>query len=187
MQTLETERLILREWKDEDARDVYEYASGDKVGPMAGWKPHENPEETLRLIRAFREEDETWALELKATGKVVGSIGLHASRKAALDLPYDRELGYVLAESCWGKGLMPEAAARAIGFAFEELGVRTLIVSCFPFNFRSRRVIEKSGFRFVRLLKDSWLRYDGALLSEYVYEMTAKDYKELVNIPRQRY
>lgn len=38
---LETERLILREWKESDLDDFYEYASVDGVGQMAGWQPHE--------------------------------------------------------------------------------------------------------------------------------------------------
>ena len=41
MKTLETERLILRQWREGDETDVFAYASGDKDGPMAGWRPHE--------------------------------------------------------------------------------------------------------------------------------------------------
>ncbi len=39
---LETERLILREWKDSDAEDLYKYASNPDVGPIAGWPPHQS-------------------------------------------------------------------------------------------------------------------------------------------------
>lgn len=46
MKTLETERLLLRQWRAGDETDVYDYASGNRVGPMAGWKPHESIEET---------------------------------------------------------------------------------------------------------------------------------------------
>lgn len=174
METLETERLILRQWRDEDANDVYEYASGDKVGPMAGWKPHESPEETLSLLKIFREKNETWALELKETGKVVGSLGLHKSKKA--DLKYDLELGYVLSEAYWGQGLVPEAARAAIRYAFEKSDCETLIVSHFPFNLQSRRVIEKLGFKYLTTLEKSWKRYDGEELDEIVYVMTKEKY-----------
>ena len=176
MKTLETERLILRQWRDGDAADVYAYASGDKVGPMAGWKPHESLSETERLLALFWEQDETWALELKETGQVIGSLGLHKSKKAGVPVAYDRELGYVLSEPFWGKGLMPEAAGRALSFAFEELSAQTIIVSHFPFNLRSRRVIEKLGFRPLIRLENSWLRYDGLRLDEQVYRLTRAEY-----------
>ncbi len=42
METLTTERLILREWKISDSKDLYEYAKSDFVGPNAGWPPHKN-------------------------------------------------------------------------------------------------------------------------------------------------
>ena len=46
--TLKTERLILRPWQETDLDDLYAYASVDGVGQMAGWKPHENREESKR-------------------------------------------------------------------------------------------------------------------------------------------
>ena len=42
MEQIQTKRLILRSWTESDAEDLYRYASSDKVGPMAGWKPHVN-------------------------------------------------------------------------------------------------------------------------------------------------
>ena len=51
MQRLETERLVLRDWSINDARDLYEYAKSPNVGPNAGWKPHDNIEESLGIIQ----------------------------------------------------------------------------------------------------------------------------------------
>jgi len=78
MEQLETNRLILREWNINDAADLYEYASNKKIGPMAGWKPHDNIEETQKILQMFIEQNETWAICLNETGKVIGSIGLQA-------------------------------------------------------------------------------------------------------------
>ena len=44
---METERLILRRWKDDDAEDLFKYASDPDVGPVAGWPPHKNIQESL--------------------------------------------------------------------------------------------------------------------------------------------
>ena len=71
---LTTERLILRPWQLTDADDLYEYASVDGVGQMAGWKPHENKEESLEIVRHFIDGKKTFALEYE--GKVIGSLGI---------------------------------------------------------------------------------------------------------------
>ncbi|MDL2236607.1 GNAT family N-acetyltransferase [Christensenellaceae bacterium OttesenSCG-928-K19] len=48
---LETERLLLRPAELEDYRDIYEYSKHPDVGSNAGWKPHENKEETIAIMR----------------------------------------------------------------------------------------------------------------------------------------
>lgn len=54
--------------------------------------------------------------------------------------------------------------------------LRAVIVSYFPFNLRSKRVIEKLGFRPLFRLPENWLRYDGALLDEIVCILTRRDF-----------
>ena len=56
---LETKRLILRPFKEEDLNDFYEYAKVDGVGQMAGWLPHENKEKSLMILNMFMEEKKT--------------------------------------------------------------------------------------------------------------------------------
>ena len=48
---LETERLILRPWSEEDAQDLYVYAKDPQVGPIAGWPPHTSVENSLEIIK----------------------------------------------------------------------------------------------------------------------------------------
>ena len=71
MKTIETSRLRLREFRQSDLNDFFEYAKSDKVGPMAGWKPHENREESQKILNMFIEENEVWAIELKQDRKSV--------------------------------------------------------------------------------------------------------------------
>lgn len=177
METIQTKRLLLREWTFDDTEDMYRYASSSKVGPMAGWPPHENIEVSRKIIESFINGNEVWAIEEKESGKVIGSVGLHASKKG--DVPYDRELGYVLAEDKWGQGLIPEAVHAVIRYAFDVMHIDCLVVSHFPFNTQSKRVIEKSGFRYLKKIEKSWERFDGEILDEEVYLMTADDYAGL--------
>lgn len=167
MRTLETKRLILRAWRLEDAEAMFSYAKGETVGPRAGWKPHENVAESESIIRMFIEEDETWAVVLKEEGCPIGSVGLHKTKEENV-----RELGYVLAEEYWGRGVMPEAAEAVLRFAFEEMGLSTVTVGHFPFNMQSKRVIEKLGFSYTGYFEEAFERFDGVKMDECRYEMT---------------
>lgn len=170
MKRLETERLILRPWCMEDAEDLFAYASTPKVGPMAGWKPHDNLDESRRILKMFIKEDDTWALELKKNHRVIGSLGLHDSKRT--DFFYDREIGYVLSEDYWGQGLIVEAAKAVMAYAFIERNMKTLLVAHFDFNNQSKRVIEKLGFEHITHLAAACRRYDGVVLDDEVYTMT---------------
>ena len=75
--TLETPRLILRPWCEDDAEELYKYASDPEVGPPAGWPPHTSVENSLDIIRAVLSAPETYAVCLKEDGKPIGSVGLH--------------------------------------------------------------------------------------------------------------
>ena len=156
---LETERLILRPWREADLNDFYEYASVDGVGQMAGWPPHENIEISKMILDSFIAGKKTFALEEKATGKVIGSIGIEEAERREADertaKKRGRELGYVLNKDYWGRGLMPEAVKRVIQYAFEEQGWDFLLCGHFHDNLQSKRVIEKSGFEFYKEYESS--------------------------------
>ena len=105
---LKTERLILRPWRQSDLEDLYEYASVDGVGQMAGWKPHEDRNESQKILNSFIEHKKTFALEFE--GKVIGSLGIEKyddEKFPELEDKKCRELGYVLSKAYWGRGLMP--------------------------------------------------------------------------------
>lgn len=60
MKRLKTPQLILRDWAEEDAKDLYRYAKDPEAGPAAGWKPHENMEESREVAKMFIREGEVW-------------------------------------------------------------------------------------------------------------------------------
>lgn len=148
---IETERLTLRPWQQADLEDLYAYASVDGVGEMAGWVHHQNRGETQAILDSFVAHKKTFALELKETGHVIGSLGIEEYNAEEFDEPdlYGRELGYVLSKEYWGRGLMTEAVNAVIDHCFRELHYDFLTCGHFVRNDRSRRVIEKSGFHYV--------------------------------------
>ncbi len=179
MKTLETERLLLRPWRGSDLVDFHEYCVDPEVGPNAGWKPHESMEESKKILESFvncnEAKDAERALVLKESEKAIGSLGLFV-RPGHEEMGEGREIGYVLSHAYWGQGLMPEAVRRVIRFAFEEEGLGYLTVSHFAFNARSRRVIEKCGFRYEKTSKNSWTNFSGEKIDELHYLMTRGDY-----------
>lgn len=149
---IETERLILRAWRESDVEDFYEYAKVDGVGQMAGWSPHKDIEESEKILGFFIRDKKTFALELKENGKVIGSLGLE-EREGEHEVPKDsmgREIGYAIGKDYWGRGLVPEAVKAVIDYCFKELDFDWLTCGHFVWNHQSRRVVEKCGFRYVK-------------------------------------
>lgn len=147
---LETPRLFLRPWRQEDLADLYAYAQVDGVGQMAGWKPHESPEESQQILDSFIRHRRTLALEDKQTGHVIGSIGLEPRGSEFVSgKGYGREIGYILSRDYWGRGLMPEAVKAVMDYCFSTLNWDYLLCAHFSWNHQSRRVIEKCGFSYL--------------------------------------
>ena len=143
---LKTNRLLLRPWREDDAQDLYTYASDPDVGPSAGWPPHTSIENSREIIRSVLSAPETYAVCLKEDGKAIGSIGLHRNDLAEQDDEY--ELGYWIGKPFWGKGLIPEASRELLRHAFEDLGMRRIWCGHYDGNVKSRRVQEKLGFAY---------------------------------------
>ena len=153
---IETERLILRPFRREDVNDFYEYVSVEGVGEMAGWKHHESIAESQSIINSFIEDDNVFAVCLRESNKVIGSVGVEKyEMEDSLTEFKDycgRELGYVLSKAYWGKGLMPEAVNAVKDYLFHELDYDFLLCSFYHFNERSKRVQIKCGFQPYRSL-----------------------------------
>lgn len=180
MITLETDRLILRAFKETDLDDFYEYAKNPNIGPNAGWTPHKNIEDSKQILDMIIAEDEVWALVDKASNKVIGSVGLHNDRlRSTEDI---KMLGYVLSESYWGQGLMAEAAMAVIAYAFENLEIQLISVHHYPYNLQSKRVIEKCGFGYEGTLRHATKLYDGRIYDLMCYSMTKDEWKNFCNV-----
>ncbi len=148
----ETDRLILRPWQAEDAESLYTYAQDPKVGPICGWMPHKDIEESRNVLQNILMVPETYAMELKETGKAIGSISLMFGEQGNIPLHENEcELGYWLGVPYWGQGLMPEAAQVLLRHAFEDLSCGGVWCGHVEGNLQSRRVMEKCGFEFAHM------------------------------------
>ncbi|PAB56892.1 GNAT family N-acetyltransferase [Anaeromicrobium sediminis] len=177
MSILETERLILRKWTYEDVDDLFEYAKSDLVGPNAGWKPHKDQEESKEIIKMFIESDEVYAIELKDENKVIGSIGIHRRTpdEKLKDLK-QREIGYVLNPKYWGNGYVPEATNALIKHGFEEMNLELIWCAHYDYNMRSKRVIEKSPFKYIFKRKEELKLLDNKKVTTLYHNLTKEEY-----------
>ena len=143
---IETERLILRPWREDDAEALYKYAGDPDVGPPAGWPPHTSVENSRDIIRTVFSAPETYAVCLK-DGTPIGSIGLMLSGSTDMTNREDEcELGYWIGKPFWGQGMIPEASKALLRHAFEDLGMRAVWCGYYEGNEKSKRVQEKLGF-----------------------------------------
>ena len=148
MTNMETERIRLRPWCDDDAEALFKYASDPEVGPRAGWLPHKSVEESLEIIRTLFHSDHMWAMELKKTGEPIGCMGYFIHGESNIDIgANDAEVGYWVARPFWNQGLCTESLKVLIDYCFNVKGYDTLWADYFPDNPASGRVMEKCGFR----------------------------------------
>lgn len=178
MKTIETKRLILRSLKHEDANDFFNYAHKPHIGPMAGWKPHQTIEETIKILKLMMTENEVWAITIKPNDKIIGTIGLHV-RNFINAVEDRREVGYVLDDIYWGLGYTPEAVKAVLNYAFTEEELNEVVCGHLTTNHQSKRVIEKCGFQYAYDEKRDDINGDKVTVKMYVMtkEMYAKEHK----------
>lgn len=175
MTIIESKRIILRPWEENDLNDLYEYASNELVGPSAGWPVHKSIDDSKMILRHFIKNDEVFAIVLKAEDKVIGSIGLHRRiPDKELDKLNQRELGFVLNPKYWGQGIMGEAVNDLYDYGFNELNLDLIWCCHYKENNNSKRVVEKCGLKY-KFTKDKVLELLGNKEVKALYYNLSKE------------
>lgn len=175
---LETARLVLRPWHEDDAAALFKYASDPRIGSVAGWAPHTSEAISLETIRTVFAAPETYAVVLRDTGEPVGSIGLMFSdgTHSASISDGEAEIGYWIGTPYWGQGLIPEAVDRLLERCFDDLGLDAVWCGHYDGNDPSRRVMEKCGFTFHHT-ETGKLSPLGDLRTEHFLRLTADEWR----------
>ncbi len=146
--TLETERLILRELRLDDAEDMFAYAKDAEIAAFGLWLPQVTLQENIDDLRETLEGYAAgtaldWAVEHRADRKMIGRINLGGYH------PRDRraDLGHAYNRDYWGKGYATEAARTVVAFAFDTFELNRVGAAVLPDNMGSIRVLEKLGFQ----------------------------------------
>lgn len=176
---LETPRLLLRPFTEADAADLFDYAKDPRVGPIAGWPPHENLAASREIIRTVLSMPGVFAMVLKENGKVVGSVGFVNNHPAGETCP-DDELGYGLHPDYWGRGLMPEAAEAVLAWGFGQQRLERIWCGHYAGNWRSDRVICKCGFHY-QFSRVEFVKGMGEERLTYYYLLTKENWRDRVS------
>ena len=174
--TLETDRILLRELKRSDAKDVYEYSANPKTSEFLLWEVHKSQEYTKEFIdyvisKYKSGEYNDWALVYKFNNKMIGTCGF-----TKIDQENNvAEIGYVINPEYWNLGLATEAAEAVIKFAFDTMKMNRVEAKFMYGNDASLAVMRKLGMKFEGYHrdmlfvkgKDRTIGYAAILRSEY--------------------
>lgn len=172
MAELETERLLLREWREEDVGEYARICSDPEVMRfMMPARPVTYAEAALdaaNLREHWRRQGfGHWVVEEKETGRFVGRTGVKRHPDWDLD-PDNTEIGWLYDREVWGRGYATEGALAAVRFCLEELGRPEVISIAHPDNAASRRVMEKAGLSYAGAR-----RWEGRGLDVVWYQLVA--------------
>lgn len=180
---LETDRLLLRRFTEDDLNNLFDLDGDPNVMRfITGGKPtprHVIQDETLpRFLHSYEpcQGFGCWAAIEKSSRAF---LGWFAFRPADGGSPDEAVLGYRLRTSAWGKGYATEGARALIRQGFSELGVQRVIASTYTDNTASRRVMEKAGMTLARTYHVTWpdpvQQFDG---DDVEYALSRADWEQ---------
>ena len=166
---LTTPDLSLREILGEDAPLIQRIRSDSRILEFMDRNPLASIQATEKLISTLSEtfnqgESTYWGLELKQTGKLVGTGGFHRWERVKCEA----EIAYELLPQFWRRGFASQALRAMIEYGFEQMELQKIIANVNPKNFGSRRILEKFHFKQEAYFKEDFY-FNGKYLDTVVY------------------
>ena len=176
---IETNRLILRKFKIEDADIMYRnWASDDEVTKYLTWPTHKNVNETRSILAGWVERYSdpafyNWVIVLKEIGEAIGNLSV---------VKYDEKtasaaIGWCMGKRWWGQRIMPEAARAVLQYLFEEVGFNRIAAKHDKENTKSGRVMQKIGMTREGTLRASGKNNQG-VVDEVYYSILKEEYEK---------
>jgi RimJ/RimL family protein N-acetyltransferase len=178
--SLETPRLVIRQFRDSDLEPFVAYRNDPEVYRYQGWKTPYLREDAADFIARTKAitpgmpgEWLQLAIDRKDSGEMLGDIAFHVPRSN----PRQAYLGYTLARSAWGQGYASEAARKLLDYLFRVLDLHRVIADCDVDNAASIRLLERLGFRReAHYIESFWFESESRWGSEYLYAMLQREW-----------
>lgn len=171
---VKTERLIIRELRFEDEFALFDMCKDPETAFDAGWAPHPSIEVSRNVLLSFMYSNETFAIILKNTRQMIGTISLY--RNTIRKDVNAAELGFCLHRDFRKCGYMTEAVQGLIPYAFEKLKLEILSVGHRVGNYASEHVIRKFPFQYEGTVRQYRRLFDGTVIDACLYSMTMEEY-----------
>lgn len=146
---IETPRLRLRNWREEDIEPFIRHLNVEPVMRWLGGVRTVAQQEAVVRERFMAWQEERgftfWALERRSDGELLGFCGLKLGDDAGSPVEGDVEIAWRLREDCWGQGYAKEAATAALDFAFAKLGAPHVVALTVTGNEASWGLMERLG------------------------------------------
>lgn len=173
---LETDRLILREFKIDDAEAMYRnWATDPECCKYLAWDVHQNLDETKSVIQKWIDEYQKgsyqWVVELKENHEIIGSITVvrvHEEHKTA-------EIGYCYGSKFWHHGYATEALRCVIEYLLNECGFYLVECGHISGNPASGRVMQKAGMKQDAILRERHINKVTKERNDLIYYSIKKD------------
>jgi [ribosomal protein S5]-alanine N-acetyltransferase len=175
---LTTDRLLLREFVEDDWTAVLDYQSDPRYLRYYHWTGR-NERDVRQFVQMFMEQQQQrprtkfqLAVVLRAEERLIGNCGLRLRHTGASE----GDIGYELNPAYWGHGYATEAAQAMLGFAFVEMQLHRITANCLAENSASARVLEKIGMQLEgRLRQNEWFK--GRWWDTLLYAVLFEEYR----------
>ncbi len=175
---LQTNRLILREFRKSDLNPVYEYISDPQAAMYMTWSDAMTRKDTAHFIKrsiSYQNQQPRGKFELAITLKdkdiPIGGCGLRVESF----LHKKADIGYIINRKYWGNGYATEASRRLILLGFKELGLHRIFATCDVKNTASIRVLEKLGMTREALFREDYFIHR-KWRSSFMYAILESEY-----------
>ena len=180
---LTTERLVLREFREDDWRAVLDYQRDPLHLRYYPWEDRNEADVKafVDMFRGWQEEQPRRRFQLaivrREDGGLIGNCGLR--RKPGNE--WEADIGYELSPKHWGHGYATEAARAMVGFGFAELGLQRISSWCIADNVASARVLERLGFvREGRLRRNEYFK--GRWWDTLLYALLEEEWRDAAQV-----
>lgn len=168
---LETKRLILRNYKNEDINDVHEYFGNEDVSKYEDFYP-KSKDEVKEMMDGWIDKDNRLVAELKDQHKVIGSVGYFVDEDGDYSMDFDFNTKFQK------KGYALEAATELLNYLFDTLHISSIYGDCDIRNANSWKLLEKLGFQRIDQLDNESYKDDAdgnpIPISIYIYKKYTK-------------
>lgn len=182
-QNIDTERLLLRRFRINDAEDMFIWAGNPEVVKYLSYYPHKDIYETMQVLKdwinAYKNPAEyNWAIVLKEENRVIGNISVVLQDNDC----YACHLGWQIDVSYWNKGIMTEAASAVIDYLFNKVGYDRISSGHDTRNIASGRVMEKVGMRLEGTFRRYCYQKDGSIGDKNYWAIIKSDWEEMKKV-----